>query len=493
MPAHLRFRSPNSALFLVLFVCVLFTGTAFAAPSITLTEKIGPPTSKILVSGSGFSANVCVDIYFDTKDEALVVTDGKGEFHDAKIYALKSAYPGKHWVSALERNDDKGDQEPFVVFTDWPQYHFDAARTGSNPYENVLNKDNVSGLRLRWASPSLKYPAISNGLVYAGSLEGNGYLYAVNMGTGATVWSYVFDSSTASGPAISGGNVYDGSIAAAGASFFAVNARNGSPIWASTCGQTYTSPALNENLVYVSSTSEIFALDQATGSTIWSYTFPVFNFTSSPAVGQGKVFGLGGDEELYAFDASTGAIVWTFPSGDLSGKYSSPAVSNGVVYIGIGKTFYALNAHNGSVLWTYPTGGTDPAIANGIVYFGSGDFLYAVNAVTGAVLWQFQATGRITSPSFANGVVYADSENTTLYALDGHSGKLLWSHKTDCCAGFDIAPAIANGWLLTGGLQAFSLGSSTLDHEDNVLAPDLKGLHPDLALSPSRQSTQSVE
>jgi hypothetical protein len=54
-----------------------------------------------------------VDIFFDTKDKALVVTNGKGEFHDAGIYAPRSARPGKHWVTALERNNDKGAQQVF--------------------------------------------------------------------------------------------------------------------------------------------------------------------------------------------------------------------------------------------------------------------------------------------------------------------------------------------------------------------------------------------
>ncbi|HTZ95354.1 MAG TPA: hypothetical protein VMB18_03080 [Terriglobales bacterium] len=41
---------------------LLLSATAFAAPSITLSKKTGPPTSEILVSGSGFEPNVGVDI-----------------------------------------------------------------------------------------------------------------------------------------------------------------------------------------------------------------------------------------------------------------------------------------------------------------------------------------------------------------------------------------------------------------------------------------------
>jgi len=89
------------------------------------------------VSGHGFEPNVGVDIFFDTSDKALVVTNGKGAFHDARIYAPRSARPGEHWVTALERNNDKGAQKPFLVQTNWSQFQFDAGGTRLNPNENV--------------------------------------------------------------------------------------------------------------------------------------------------------------------------------------------------------------------------------------------------------------------------------------------------------------------------------------------------------------------
>jgi hypothetical protein len=59
-----------------LAACLMFSTVCLAAPSIMLSKKMGPPTSWILVSGGGFEPNVGVDIYFDTKDEVLMVTDG---------------------------------------------------------------------------------------------------------------------------------------------------------------------------------------------------------------------------------------------------------------------------------------------------------------------------------------------------------------------------------------------------------------------------------
>ena len=111
----------------------LTSATSSATPSITLFSRSGPPTSRILVSGRGFEPNVGVDIYFDTKDEALVVTNSKGEFDKAKIYAPRKARPGQHGVTALQRNNDKGAQESFLVRTDWSQWHFDISNVGSEP------------------------------------------------------------------------------------------------------------------------------------------------------------------------------------------------------------------------------------------------------------------------------------------------------------------------------------------------------------------------
>ena len=82
-PPKTPFSLSDSCTFLIV-ACFFLSGVSGATPSITLSKKNGPPTTKILVSGCGFESNVGVDIFFDTKDEALVVTNSKGEFHNAK-------------------------------------------------------------------------------------------------------------------------------------------------------------------------------------------------------------------------------------------------------------------------------------------------------------------------------------------------------------------------------------------------------------------------
>ena len=262
---------PTTFLAFLFFSCLLLSDLASATPFITLSKKSGPPTSKILVSGRGFEPNVGVDIFFDTKDKALVVTNGKGEFRDAAIYAPRSARPGQHWVTALERNNDKGDQEPFLVQTDWSQFHFDADGTRLNPYENVLSRRTVRSIGVKWSYTTgdlvTSSPAVANGVVYVGSNDGN--VYALDASSGALLWSY------------------------------------------STGGHVESSPAVANGVVYVGSWDlKVYALDARTGSLLWSYTTgqSQYGVVSSPAVADGRVYVGADDRNVYAFGQTRGQV-----------------------------------------------------------------------------------------------------------------------------------------------------------------------------------------
>jgi outer membrane protein assembly factor BamB len=62
----------------------------------------------------------------------------------------------------------------------------------------------------------------------------------------------------------------------------------------------------------------------------WSTT--TGNSFSSPAVANGVVYVGSFDHKVYALDASTGAVDWSTTTGNA--VFSSPAVANGVVYVG---------------------------------------------------------------------------------------------------------------------------------------------------------------
>jgi outer membrane protein assembly factor BamB len=497
-------RSQSSVFFTFLFVAsLLLGGIASATPSISLSKKSGPPTSKILVSGRGFEPNVGVDIFFDTKDKALVVTSAKGEFHDAGIYTPRSARPGEHWVTALERNNDKGAQKPFLVQTDWSEFHFDPDGTRLNPYENVLNRRTVRNLGIRWkkyltGTYEESSPPVVNGIVYTGS--DSDYVYAFNARSGTLLWRHKAISYVLSSPAVANGLVYLGStdtkIGAGDGRMFALDAKTGSERWSYTVGDVgISSPTVVNGVVYIASASnhngKIFALNAHTGRFLWS--FPTGSLDAyTPTVANGVVY-IGSDNyNVYALNARTGVLLWSLAAE----VFTSPAVADGLVYVAAWAPMqlYALNASSGAVVWSYPLGFaySSPALANGVVYVGSTDDVYALNMYTGDLLWRFHAGYTVvSSPAIANGVVYVAANDGNAYALDALTGSELWSYALG--NGAFSSFAVVDGWAyigwLDGNFYAFGLtGKASANAEKeraNSMRPALWKLRPDLNLTVS--------
>jgi outer membrane protein assembly factor BamB len=492
----------QSILFLALLsaACLLLCGIASAAPSITLSMKSGPPTSRILVSGRGFEPNVGVDIYFGIKHESLVVTNGQGAFDKAEIYVPRSARPGEHWVTALERNNDKGAQKPFLVQTNWSQFHFEAEGTGLNPFENVLSPRTVGNLGLLWSYTTgfavFSSPVVANGVTYVGSEDGN--VYALNANTGVKLWSYNTGAGVDSSPAVANGVVYIGSGFYGSTNVSALNASSGTLLWSyATGGAVWSSPTVANGVVYVGANdNDVYALDASTGALLWRYATggPV---EASPAVADGVAYVGSLDNNVYAVNASTGALLWTYRTGNAISTL--PAVANGVVYVNSDDDYvYALNASSGVLLWRYKTGSlllSSPAVANGVVYVASYDkSVYALNARTGIKLWSYKTVSIVySSPAVANGVVYVGSEGgsegSTLYALNASTGALLWSYTTGILYEYS-SPAVVNGMVYIGScdynIYAFALPGGDKAEKGASERPDLKTLRPDFNLKVSQ-------
>jgi outer membrane protein assembly factor BamB len=486
----------SKQLCLLSIVVLLAAGICFGKPALSLSRKSGPPTSKLLVSGSGYKPYAEIDIYFDTKDEAKAIANGSGRFSKISIEAPRSALPGKHWVSAVERPGKTGAQAPFLVNTNWSQFHFTPDHKGLNPYENVLNTHTVGNLSLLWTyttgGPVQSPPVVVNGVVYVGSNDGN--VYALKASTGALLWSYTTFSPVV---AVSNGEVYVGSQPQNGPwPFYALNASTGAVRWSfGTSVAVFNPPTIVNGVVYIGGLSRDYALNANDGSQVWT-DMHGYSLASSMAFADGVVY--------FGTDNSGPTVV------------SSPAVANGVVYAA---TYMgSLNASDGSprcfvgpngmaaldaitcaVLWNYSAGGTvtssSPAIANGVVYFGSdGGNVYALNASNGALLWTYANSGAVqSSPAVANGVVYIGSDDNNLYALNANTGAQLWGYTTG--GSVESSPAVANGVVYVGSddgnVYAFGLtgdaraNGASAKQEAASNSPDLRTLRPDFNLKVS--------
>jgi outer membrane protein assembly factor BamB len=230
------------------------SGATPRAAAIKLKPSFGPPNSATKVIGTGFGANEQVVITFDSVQVGTSTTDGTGRFAK-KIKVPASAKPGGHTVKAKGQSSGSTASKKFLVRTDWARFRFADTNSGSNPYENVLDRSNVSGLNVAWSYPTpgvtlsssaavvggssisdrstrmcthstlprgfkWSYPtstvfeksslAVAGEVVYIG--VDDDVVYALDAATGAFKWSYKTGNEVSSSPAVANGVVYVGSL-----------------------------------------------------------------------------------------------------------------------------------------------------------------------------------------------------------------------------------------------------------------------------------------
>ena len=169
--------------------------------------------------------------------------------------------------------------------TDWPMFHHDLTHTGyttsagPNTNQKAWNFTAAGGI---WSSP-----AVANGIVFAGTLQGH-RMYALNAITGSVLWNFTTGGMIYSSPAVANGVLYFGSN---DRQIYALNATDGRLIWNyTTGGEVHGCPSVANDVVYIcSSDFKLYALNAANGNLIWSYVTGD-NVISSPAVDDGIVY-----------------------------------------------------------------------------------------------------------------------------------------------------------------------------------------------------------
>jgi len=104
-------------------------------------------------------------------------------------------------------------------------------------------------------------------------------------------------------------------------------------------------------------------------------------------------------------------------------------------------------------LWNYTTGSDvdcSPAVVGGVVYVDSDDHnVYALNATTGTFIWNYTTGGIVfSSPAVAGGVVYVGSDDSKIYALNATTGAQVWNYATGDYV--VSSPAVAGGIVYVG-------------------------------------------
>jgi eukaryotic-like serine/threonine-protein kinase len=168
---------------------------------------------------------------------------------------------------------------------------------------------------LKWTfkagGPIVTSPAIDQGVLYFGAMDG--HLYAIAQDTGLEKWNFKSRMPIASSPAVANGMVYF--VSSAG-SLAALDAATGKPKW--------VLPTEYERRFEARHLHGL-APEQQTIPDGWDI------FTSSPTVANGKVYFGSGDGNVYAADAQTGMLQWKFATKDV--VHASPAVVDKTVYL----------------------------------------------------------------------------------------------------------------------------------------------------------------
>jgi outer membrane protein assembly factor BamB len=297
-------------------------------------------------------------------------------------------------------------------------------------------------------------------------------LGAFNISNGGSVWNYTLPQPSdpilgpiqiSSSPAFFDGRVFFGST---DSNILALNASTGKTLWTFATDPLYqpgkttlsdnavlSTPAVANGVVYVySRLGYSYALNESSGSKLWSYNFSSGGFVDrTPVILEGRVYFSAFSGQIFSLNVTDGSKIWNYscgyewvstPNYDNMYWFVSPITIddnvvffnyNGVVgwkdgsykYFG---TVCALNALNGIKIWNNTmaistsgaqTASNGVAVHNGVVYVFSDDQrIYGLNAMNGEILWNFSLGKSVFSSQIENNVAYYGPDSDSFYSLE---------------------------------------------------------------------------
>ena len=279
-------------------------------------------------------------------------------------------------------------------------------------------------------------PVIVGGTIYFTLYINDGYVFAQHSETGADKWRIKLSGVRVSPLAATNDAIFAGS---SDGTLFALNAASGQTLWNKVhkgYGFYTAAPLLANEIVYFCSTEyaavdnirpkgRVFALDTRNGNQLWVYE--TRSELGAPTYADETLFIGDGGGHLHALDSVTGKQRWT--SKDFGNGIRSSSIKNGIVYFSTGDgSLHALDARTGEERWKTkePKVATALALDDRHVYFGGENSnLYAIDAITGQLSWSYKTKNQCHSPVLGGGLVCFTS-GEVLQALDAANGAQKW-------------------------------------------------------------------
>ena len=328
----------------------------------------------------------------------------------------------------------------------------DSARTGRQPGPGV-----EGGPFVAWAlevnAPVRAASVLADGILLVVTEGVDGALLALDAVTGQELWRRAGGSGAS--PAVADGLVFVGVTG----SFDAVDLRTGATVWSfRTQTEHWTSAVAADGAVYVCDLDNrlLYALDAATGRQRWNLR----GFNRPPAAVGGAVYAADADA-LFALDAATGSTRWVA----YMDAVGNPAVAGDAVYVvaeALGTPIrYQLIAleEQGAERWRADLGAvapTSPAVSldEQTVFVAAGEpgeqtDLIAIDAATGDRRFTVD-TGSVgvADPVVDDRLVYLTGGNGRVAAFDTASGETVWDIAP--VSGALTAPVVAGGLAFVG-------------------------------------------
>lgn len=300
-----------------------------------------------------------------------------------------------------------------------------------------------------WSFPTggwvVTAPAVAEGVVYAGSDDGN--LYALSADNGDLRWSFATGDVIRSTATVADGKVFFGSN---DSHLYALEADTGEELWRYNTGEwVQYSPTVGNGMVYFAAPSggdrKVHAVNAATGEVAWvaEQPFPI-GAQHTPTVIGDKVYAQGSEYgQFYTLNAVTGETLWQAEVGGY--VESAPTVVDGTVYLTVANRAYAFNEGTGAVIWEvnteeFPARDFPALVVDGVYYLAPSDAVYALDAATGSELWSYEAASLSTAPVVSGGVLYGASELAEyIFAVDAATGEELWTLPSEDFQSYSLA------------------------------------------------------
>jgi outer membrane protein assembly factor BamB len=195
-------------------------------------------------------------------------------------------------------------------------------------------------------------------------------------------------------------------------------------------------PALAKDILVLAS-SNVVALDAASGKILWTFEAPTGPVEMAPAVWGTRVIFGSKSGSLYCLDLKTGNKAWTVDAKREFG-WTNPVIANGVVYIadrgaqGRKGAINAFSAVNGKELWCQPfgsTGASTPGMGPKSLYLGFSKFVGEFNLKTGkpgASQGYRTDYNPFGTPTLVGKSLIFGNLDGNLYVFDAKSERLKW-------------------------------------------------------------------